>query len=310
MTARFILSLDCEGKWGVADHLDRSIHATLSDARLRVAYHQIVALLDEYAFPATFAFVGCFAERKSALYRLMPRLREFETVASGYIGPAIQDITEGSGEGWHGDWAIEAVTAARTPHEVALHGVTHIPWTNLSRQDADREMAILNELETPCRYARTFVYPRNKVAHVDALATAGISAYRLNPPRRSRFASLASEFDLWSAPEPDSKGGEYPVPIPAGLFVNWQSGLRKFVPNGICLMRARWLLDRAESTNKIVHYWLHPENVATAPATLNLLRGILELIAERRDKGRCDVLTQNDYAKRRLADVSRDAYAP
>ena len=46
MPARFIFSLDCEGKWGVADQLHRDAHRTLSTERLREAYAGLLALLD------------------------------------------------------------------------------------------------------------------------------------------------------------------------------------------------------------------------------------------------------------------------
>ena len=62
MPATFILSLDCEGKWGVADHLDAQTHRSLADARLRAAYRDILAALDRYDIAATFAFVGLFAQ--------------------------------------------------------------------------------------------------------------------------------------------------------------------------------------------------------------------------------------------------------
>ncbi|MXP13328.1 polysaccharide deacetylase family protein [Altererythrobacter confluentis] len=297
MTARFILSLDCEGKWGVADHLGADLHRSLNDAGLRLAYRQIIELLDEYSLPATFAFVGCFAEETQSLHRLMPELAHLGSKAADYLGPAIHDMTEGSREGWHGAWAVEQVAQAPTLHEIALHGVTHVPWTDLDRKGAYREMALLAQMETPVRHARTFIYPRNKIAHQDVLEASGILGYRLSPPDRSRLSSLTSEFDIWSRPDADSPASDVIVPIPAGFFVNWQSGLRRLVPNNISLLRARRLLDAAERTGGVVHYWLHPENIATAPATLGLLRSILEVVAERRDKGRCDVLTQQRYVE-------------
>ena len=48
----------------------------------------------------------------------------------------------------------------------------------------------------------------------------------------------------------------------------------------------------------IVHYWLHPENVATAPSTLGVLRSIVGIAARSRDAGYCEVLTQADYCRR------------
>lgn len=296
MAARFILSLDCEGKWGVADHLDENIHAALSDRRLRWAYREILALLDEYALPATFAFVGCFAEKKAALVARMDWLRRFEANAPDYIGPILRDMSNGSREGWHGDWALEAVSEAQVEHEIALHGVTHVPWTELERSAAEDELAFLAELETPVRHARTFIYPRNEIAHREALAAAGIEAYRMAPRRRSRLASLASEFDIFCAPEEDPEPEEELLAIPGGYFVNWQSGPRKLVPIALSLARARRMIDRAEKMGGVVHCWLHPENIASAPYTLQLVRGIVALAASRREAGHCAVLTQLQYA--------------
>ena len=77
------------------------------------------------------------------------------------------------------------------------------------------------------------------------------------------------------------------------------------MPNAVSLLRAKHMLDRAERTDAVVHYWLHPENIASAPATLVLLRGIVEQVARRRDAGRCEVLTQIDYVERRAAHARR-----
>lgn len=299
LTARFILSFDCEGKWGVADHLDRTIHSALGDASLRTAYGEILALLDEYALPATFAFVGCFAESSVGLKSHVDWLRKFQSIAPKYIGPVLRDLFEGSGEGWHGDWAVDAVSEAPVGHEIALHGVTHVPWPDLGQAGARDEMRFLTEMATPVRYARTFIFPRNEVAHQEVLAAAGVEAYRVAPRRRSRFASLMSEFNIFCAPEADQKPEHGLVTIPGGYFINWQSGARKLVPIDVTLERARRLFEKAESNDSIVHYWLHPENLSTAASTLEVLRGIVELAARWRDAGRCEVLTQLQYARSR-----------
>ena len=85
MAARFILSLDCEGKWGVADTLTPFEHATLSNARLIEAYGQILALLDEFDIPATFAFVGLYGESASSLAALFPQLGRLAERSPDYL---------------------------------------------------------------------------------------------------------------------------------------------------------------------------------------------------------------------------------
>lgn len=303
MSARFILSLDCEGKWGVADHLGRHERRCLTDAGLRRAYSAVLQLLDDYGMPATFAFVGVFGESATEFRRLRSEIDRLANKAPAYLGPALRDIDEGSREGWHGDWALEEVGAARQRHEIALHGVTHIPWGKIDRTLAAEELSLYPLLSGEVGRSRTFVYPRNEVAHVDLLNSIGIEGYRLAPRRRSRAVSLATEVNLLASPEadPSAETSAEPLPIPAGYFVNWQHGLRRLVPQAVSRARLAMMLKRADRRGGIVHMWLHPENIATAEATLSLLEGLVGQVAKLRDSGRCEVLTQLDYVQRRRA---------
>ena len=297
MATRFILSLDCEGKWGVADCLTRKEHAWLSDTKLQRAYRQIVDLLDEYDVPATFAFVGLFAEPEDSFRRLTPAIRDLADQAPDYLEPALADSSEGSRQGWHGAWAIDTVGNAKARHEIALHGVTHVPWTTQDRDFFSEELALFGELTSPAREAKTFVFPRNDVAHLDLLSRAGLEGYRMAQPRRSRPVRLLSEFNLWASPERISRDRHSQiVPIPAGFFINWRHGPRRLVPRGVSRERFRRLLDRAGSEH-VVHAWMHPENVSSAPDTLNLLRDLVEIVARNRDSGDCEPMTQIDYVR-------------
>ena len=297
MAARFILSLDCEGKWGIADSLTPAEHATLSRERLVEAYSKILALLDEFDVPATFGFVGLFGESPHSLAGLFPELDRLAERSPRYLGAALSDLRDGSRDGWHGDWAIEMVRSARAGHELALHGMTHVPWGSIDRQFAEDELALLPMLHSPLRDAETFIFPRNEVAYVDLLAKAGIRGYRLARKFRSRAASLASEFNPFSAPDDSISPSGALARIPAGYFVNWRHGARRLVPRSLSRLRARQMLLRAERTNRVVHYWIHPENVASAPRTLDNLRDIVALSVSMRDAGRCEIMTQLDYCR-------------
>lgn len=291
MTARFILSLDCEGKWGVADHLTPADHAGLCDERLRQAYGDIVALLDEFGLPATFAFVGCFSLSAQALADLRPDL------TGPYVAPAIADAFEGSRQGWVGNWALEAVQAARQRHEIGLHGVTHTPWDQLDEAGARAEMDLFYRCGAPMlRDLTTWIYPRNAQRHEAVLTEFGMAGLREERPSGSRAMRLLSEFNLCSPPDSDLPSAR-PLRIPPGYFVNWRSGARRAVPVPVSVARARRMLAEAARTGGVVHYWTHPENVATAPETLAVLRGIVEAAARARDAGRCEVLTQDGYCR-------------
>ena len=296
MPGKFILSLDCEGKWGVADVLTARHRHDLSDERLRRAYQAILDTLEEFQIPATFAFVGIFAQSPASFAQISGSLNALSGGARAYVSPALREIESGDRSGWHGDHLVDAVVQSPTGHEIALHGVTHVPWTAMDGASAEAEMTIFEALEGPVRESRTFVYPRNLVGHPEVLAKHGFLGFRTARPIRSRTLSLLSEFNLFERPEEVDLGADI-VHIPAGVFLNWRSGFRRLVPPEVTRLRAKKLLGAAASSDAIVHYWLHPENVASAPSTLELLRALAQEVARSRDAGDCEVLTQLGYCR-------------
>jgi hypothetical protein len=149
-------------------------------------------------------------------------------------------------------------------------------------------------MEGPIRNSQTFVYPRNLVAHPEILGRHGLVGYRAAPPDRSRAASLASEFNVFAKPQ-SAEATDGLIQIPGGHFLNWRSGPRRLVPPAVTRLRGQRLLERAARDGGVVHYWLHPENIATGPSTLKLLQGLIEDVARQRDAGNCEVLTQLGY---------------
>lgn len=296
MSARFILSLDCEGKWGVADHLNDGHRSELGDEPLRRAYGSIVQLLDEFGIPATFAFVGAFTQSASDFSRIRAAIEDMARSARDYLGPALQDLDETGGDGWHGDCLLDLVKSARMNHEIALHGVTHVPWTRLDEAAAASELALARSLAGPVATSRTFVFPRNLVAHSQLLGKHGFAGFRAAREQRSRVMNFLSEFNLFEQPEwPKEKART--VTIPAGFFLNWRHGPRALVPPVVTQLRIRRLLHAAAASRAVVHYWLHPENIASAPATLEVLRMLAREVAKARDAGHCETMTQLGYCR-------------
>ena len=302
---RFIVSLDCEGKWGMADHLQPYHHELLTDEAIAAAYQQLVAIFARHGIPATFAFVMAFVltaeEREQFRNDLLGDaedawLRPYrEAVASGHIG------------GWHQPAALEIVQSAGV-HEIACHSFCHRPLGDgsISTRGADRE------LESAVAVARlkridleTFVFPRNQVGHLEALRSHGFIGYRqrLRRPagRVGRALSLAEEFNIWAAPQRPAAPIEGLVPIPSGRFLNWRFGLRAWVPASATLARWRHQLHSAAHSGSVVHLWLHPHNLITGPGTAALLEQVLAEAAKLRDRGKIRVVTQRDYCRQQLA---------
>lgn len=285
----FILSLDCEGKWGVADHLTPDHPRTLGDASLQRAYRAIREVFDRYEVAATYAIVGLFGATRSHLDALDHRA---VSATLPYARAAMDDLARGQVDGWHAPWLGEVIHAR---DEWALHGVTHTPFDQLDDRQVEAEFALLPD-NFP---AETFVYPRNRVAHRDRLPQHGVGGYR-ESLQRSRIANLAAEFFPFTAADahPDAARDGEPIAIPAGQFVNWRSGPRNFVPRALSRLRARHLIEDAIARGGVAHYWTHPENVASAPATLENLEDVVALAAQYRDAGKIDILTQAQYCAR------------
>ncbi len=293
---RAILSFDCEGKWGIADHLQPSHDATLNDERLSEAYTAIAALLARHGVRATFAFVGLFLRSADELAAL-PADEIAATLP--YTRAAWEQMAAGR-DGWAGAWAVETVD---TGHEIACHGISHTPWDDLTDAQVDYELALGGDLS-----GQTMIFPRNRVAHLDRLRAAGITGYRVAPPDRSRLTSLLSEFQLWQPSEGDPPPAAM-QPIPGGVFINWLSGARRLVPPAVTRLRARRMLAHAAATGGVAHFWTHPENIASAPATLGNLAAIVEEVDAQRRRGRIAVVTQADYVAERQGPATRERAA-
>jgi hypothetical protein len=278
---RFILSLDCEGKWGIADHLRPHDHVLLSTARLQRAYRDIIEALNRHDIAATFAVVGLFALSPEELSAL-----PLEEIAARfpYCAAPVASIRAGNFDGWHGEW-LRAMLGSQ--HEWASHGITHTPYDQMSADDVRFEHSLV-----PSTAGQTFIFPRNRVQHIEVLEALGIAGYRAFA-ESGKISRLAGEFNVFERSEtalPAATGRI--APIPAGHFVNWKSGARRFVPVAVSRRRAAHMLDHAAATGGIVHFWTHPENIASAPDTLAVLDAILAEVAIRVRRGDILVETQ------------------
>lgn len=281
-TGTFILSLDCEGLWGQADVLTERTRQELSPARLARAYSQIVEILEEQEIPATFAFVELFTKSADQLAELD---HELVSARLPYCSAAMSDLRSGRFEGWIGS---DLVASVPHHHEIASHGVTHTPWTTLSRSDVEFELSL-----TTGERGRTFVFPRNQESHHDVLAEYGFIGYRAGQ-QSSRAGRLAREFAIFQKSQKIDRNQD-PVRIPSGEFLSWRRGARRIVPPPISASRLRHLLRHAAATGGVVHLWTHPENFAQEPSTLTVLDRALKEVRKFIESGQIIALPQSKY---------------
>lgn len=276
--AVFTLSLDCEGLWGMADQPAVLSAGRISQAALHGAYHSIRQTLEQEGLLATAAFVSCFAADPEAVRQQMALLDRLAALVPGWFLHLLPMLKAGKTDGWDGSSLYSALKSSG--HEMAWHGTTHMPLTDVTSADAvELELQLAQALWADLgAVPESIVFPRNKGGHFDLLHAAGFKTYRASPPPGvvGRIGSLAHEWNMW-----DNRVNVKPCihdgwnVSPAGFFLNWPSGVRAMVPPSVTVRRWTSLLRHAVDTGGYVHMWFHPHNLITAPAMATVFQQIM-----------------------------------
>jgi peptidoglycan/xylan/chitin deacetylase (PgdA/CDA1 family) len=312
MSGTFIVSLDCEGKWGMADKLQPYHHRLLTDEALARVYEDAVALFNRHDIPATFAFVMAFTMDAGERARFAQLFDVDDSRSGGWLSYFRAARRDGKLAGWFQPRALDTVRK-HPQHEVASHSFCHRSLADdaLSAEDARSELDAAEAIAAAKGLSlKTFVYPRNKVGNVPALVEKGYIGYRaersLPPGHLGRIKTLADELNIWPRPEQRAQRGEHAIQcIPAGLFFNWRSGARRAIPPAITVQRWKTLLDRTAADGGVAHLWLHPHNLITAPDTRETLELVLAHAARHAARGRLKLVTQEAYCREQLASTTQ-----
>jgi peptidoglycan/xylan/chitin deacetylase (PgdA/CDA1 family) len=297
----FIVSLDCEGKWGMADHLEGA-HASLSSAELAGAYERLVALFDRRGVKATFAFVGAFVMSEDEVRSRLPLFRDVGPRAKAWLEPFTADLAAGRTDGWLAPAALAAVRRSGA-HEIGSHGFSHLPLVEgeIDLAEFRRELASVRSLEAFSKGELTLVYPRNQIGFENHLAAAGFAGYRQSIAsckggRSSSLRHLADELRPFPPAQPHPAAGDGAVAIPAGRILNWRSGPRSRIPTAWTIRSWRKTLEDAIRMNGVAHLWTHPHNFLTGRDMYELLDGVLAAAEPLIRSGALWNPTMKDYA--------------
>ena len=308
MPGTFIISIDCEGKWGIPacdGPIDRSF---LTRSTLIRAYESLVTTLSAHEVPATFAFVMAFTLTMAELDEWMPRLTDVEVDGSNWMRNFRRAQAAGNLDGWFCPEAFDLVRDAGT-HEIGCHGFRHVPLGKykITPEEAAYELRSATELARFKGVApKTFVFPMNYVGNINLLAEEGYVGFRNANPvlgRHGRLGNLVREFNIWEAsqdPEPSAFGL---VSIPGGYFLNWRHGLRRAVPKAVALFRWLSILNDAVANDRVAVLWLHPHNLCNGQGTVKLFEEILRIASQLREAKGLSIMTQAEYCvtqKRKL----------
>jgi len=276
-----MISLDCEGKWGMADDPRILEDDSINRRSLQKAYDMLLRLLQIHQLRATFAVVGLYvAGYERTLEHL--NLVKGDTCHESWLKIPKRAMTTGRHSGWfYEDLPLRIANSGY--HELASHGFSHLPFCSegFDESTAMFELASMNDLARDRGWdIESMVFPRNEVKFTNLLTRYGIHRYRLRSGAGGplvRLSSLISELKLGMKSEavPTRSGC-----IPAGVFLNWRSGARRLIPQQVTIERWRNILEHAKENDQVAHIWFHPHNLITGHRQCELVTELLTVSGE------------------------------
>ena len=278
-------------------------HQIITDRSIAEIYGYFVTALARHEIPATFAYVMALTLTPDERESLRSKLTPAEGVEDPWMAHFWAAQARGDHEGWFQPAALEIVREDGR-HEIACHSFCHRPLGDaaISEAGARAELMVAEEVARIKRVdLKTFIFPRNNVGHLNLLSERGYLGYReaLRRPAGAlgQAVRLGAEFNILcraQVPRPPRKDGL--VPIPAGHFLNWRFGARRRVPISVTIARWKHMINSARDGG-VVHLWLHPHNMITAPDTKLAFEAVLAHAARCRDKGQLQIVTQQHYCE-------------
>ena len=316
----FTLSLDFELIWGGLDRGGRAELERACERERSEVFEPLLGLLELYEIEATWSVVGHLMLPSCAPVggRKHPEIvRPRGPGASGDRFEHDPCGDEGSFPAYYGRSLVERLLAARVPQEIGCHSFSHMIFGDpgCTREAAASEVRACVEVARELGIElRSFVFPRNRVGHLDVLREHGFTCFRGPEPTWHRGGGslgpahrVGHLVDVVSARPPPvvvPRPVDGLVDVPASMLYFPAHGLRRRVPVARRVRRALRGVDRAVRERRVFHLWFHPTNLAyeTEPM-LDGLETVFADIARRRERGEIEVAPMAAVAERLGADT-------
>ena len=294
----FIISLDTELIWGyVAYPSFEAVSLMKSDSKkVRGCIDTLLNLFEKYNIPATWAVVGhlfldhCKCE-DGIPHKDMPRFKE-----DWYSTDPCTDIQRDPL--YYGKDIVEKILSNRIEHEIGYHSFSHVVFSECSREVAEAEIKEGIKLAKGFGIAlKSFVFPENKIGHVDVLKKYGFKIYRGenlthgNINQNLLIRKFNGGIDKMIAPPTEPKWMDGIWEIPSSMF--FCDPQIKFS----VLPKAKIGLYRAIRYKKVFHIFLHPHNLLMYPSLKEDLDKFLWVVAKKRDEGKIEVMTMGEFCE-------------
>ncbi|MGA4439881.1 polysaccharide deacetylase family protein [Psychrobacter pocilloporae] len=295
----FTLSLDCEGLWGVADHLGASTQS-INQNSLTEVYRYIEDVLSHHSIKATYAFTTLFTQDESDILKYKDIIKSYVNEQDKWYKYIYSTLQNESLNGWLGRELY--LQAKQNGHEIAWHGFTHHPLGQTTRESIVKfEIAeSLKIFEKESISVNSLVFPRNDVGHLKLLNNSGFNVYRKGLIEQSRLHSnkyyrVLDELNILKPSQKFKQSKNNPmISLPAGYFLKWPSGAKKFIPSEVTYKRWDHILRSASHKSAQAHMWFHPHNMITAPKMRDTFESIIKNVSTKIQNGELINLTMDE----------------
>lgn len=294
-------SIDFELAWGWAyakgmsreDAIKKGMHE-------RSQVPLILAKMDEYRIPATWATVGhlflekCERNAHGVAHPNILRMPHFESeyweFTSGdwyQVDPCTDDKQDPA---WYAPDLIRQILSANVKHEIGSHSFSHGGFgPYCSSEVAETKIDACFEAMKPYGIVpKTWVFPGNDVGNFDVLAKKGFKSVRSFPVAPAEISLPIRRndgmWDIFDSTPIDLEGDGWD-------FEERLARLKKYV-------------DKAAETKMAAHIWFHPS--LPSEQMERLLFPLLKYCAEQREKGLIDVFTIDELVDETSAALKKE----
>jgi len=173
----FIISLDTELIWGIV-HTGEDAALFLKDPKgCRGAIDSLLNIFEKHNIPATWAVVGHLfldhCEKEGGIpHKDMPRFKKDWYLCDPCTGIQRDPL-------YYGKDIIEKILSNPVEHEIGYHSFSHVIFSECSREVAEAEIKEGIKLaEVFGITLKSFVFPQDKIGHLDVLKENGFRIYR------------------------------------------------------------------------------------------------------------------------------------
>ncbi|MCK4949682.1 MAG: polysaccharide deacetylase family protein [Thermoplasmata archaeon] len=195
---------------------------------------------------------------------------------------------------------VEEISSSSVQHEIACHSFSHVDFSQCSKDIARAEIETSREIARELGITfKSFVYPRNRVAHVDLLRESGFRVYRgreiWRPETgRERATLLSTKHRILPSPtSPERSEGIWEIPTCLHFSCLGRPAAR--LPLN-ALWQARTGTREAIKSHRVFSVYLHPWELALYPSLRKGVEILLRHVSRIRDQGRISIVTLGELS--------------